>query len=50
MVNSGNLTNSQFVELFSQVSQSTKSIFDLSLRTDERVKMMIEKQEDTEQK
>lgn len=43
-------TTGQLVELFSQVSQSTKSIFDLASRTDERVKVLIEKQQDIDTK
>lgn len=45
-----NVTTAQFVELFSQVSQSTKSIFDLTSRMDERVKIMVQKQQETENK
>lgn len=44
------ISNNQLIDLFGQVSKSTKSIYDLTSRMDERMKLMVAKQVDTDNK
>lgn len=45
-----NINYEQFVNLFSEVLESTKNICDVVSRTDERVKIIRERQEDIDKK